>query len=97
MNQSLIAKITEHEIKDAVFQLGRLKALRPNSFSRMSFQEIWEEVKVDVINFMRDFYRNEKMDPYINKTIISLLPKVKKIKKEWRNIDRLAAAASSTR
>lgn len=77
MNQSLVADVSEGEIKEAVFQLGRLKAPGPDGFSGVFYQDNWEVIKKDVFQFVLEVFRSQKIDPVVNKMLIALVPKVK--------------------
>jgi len=40
------------------------------------FKDFWEILKVDLLNFFEEFYRNVKLTKGLNSTFIALIPKV---------------------
>lgn len=77
MNESLLIPISMEEVKEAVFQLGSLKALGPDGLNGQFYQHYGEEIKLDVLNMVRNFFESGEFDPLLNKTYITLIPKVK--------------------
>lgn len=47
-----------------VFNLGGDKAPSPDRFPLAFFQRFWENIKVDVLNFMREFHDRGKVANY---------------------------------
>jgi len=77
INQILMDDITEEEVKEAVFQLGSLKAPGPDGLSGQFYQNFWEEIKSDVMNMVQLFFQSGQFDPTLNQTCIVLIPKIK--------------------
>ncbi|CAM8888030.1 unnamed protein product [Rhodiola kirilowii] len=86
--QNLNTPFTALEVQCAIFQLGSTKAPGLDGFSALFFQKFWEQVKIEVIRFALDFLNNGKLDPLVNQTLITLIPKVKNPEKlaEYRPI-----------
>ncbi|KAL9673379.1 hypothetical protein QQ045_029635 [Rhodiola kirilowii] len=74
----LIAPFTALEIQAAVFQLGATKALEPDGFSALFFQEGWELIKKEVVDHALQFLNDGgELDHGMNDTLITLIPKTK--------------------
>lgn len=77
MNQKLTEAVTMKEVKEAVFQLGAMKAPGPDGMNGQFYQHHWEDLQQDVFNMERNFFETSILDPTLNKTHISLIPKVR--------------------
>jgi hypothetical protein len=75
MNEQLCKKFTEKEIKDALFQMGPLKAPGSDGFPARFYQRHWEILRGDVIEAVRSFFADGAMSSGINDTAIVLIPK----------------------
>lgn len=73
---ALMCIAIEKEIKDCVWSLHPLKALSPNSFSRIFFRKFWQVVKEKVINFVKECFWLKSIPFASNKMYIVLVPKV---------------------
>ena len=73
MNAELLAPIT------AVFQMGRLKAPRPYGYPGLFYQTHWDIIKQDVVELVKDFYCTSILNPNLNQTLITLVPKIKNL------------------
>ncbi len=69
--------ITEHEVKEVVFQLKHNKAPRPDGFLAEFYQIFWETNKVDLMALFKDFYEDKLPLFNLNFEIITLLLKQK--------------------
>lgn len=65
------------EIKEAVFQLGALKAPGPDGFHGVFYQQSWETIKTDLLKLVQEFFETSVLDHRLNQTHIVLIPKVK--------------------
>ena len=75
INQALLALVTEIEVKEAAFQLGRIKAPGPDGFSGVFFQDNWSVVRKDVVDLVNNFYSTGNLNPKINQTLLVLVLK----------------------
>ena len=66
----------EEEIKAALFQMEKNKAVGPDSMPVEFFQSCWEIVKDDIVQMFDEFYRLELDVSRHNYDIITLLSKV---------------------
>jgi hypothetical protein len=55
-NEELIRPFTEEEIKYALDQMERNKAVDPDGFPIEFFQKCWSFIKHDVLEMFRDFH-----------------------------------------
>lgn len=55
-NQVILVTTSESEIKDVVLQLGSLKSLGPDGILAKSYQHMWEDIGLDIINFTQVFF-----------------------------------------
>lgn len=76
MNESLVAKVTEAEVKSAVFSMGASKASGLDGFNGLFYQKNWDTIKVEVYNAVVNFFENGVLDESINLTSVALVPKV---------------------
>jgi len=72
----LDSPISNDEIEMAVFQLGAHKALGPDGTPAFFFQEYWAVVKQDIFNSTQAFFHSGSLLKALNKTFITLIPKV---------------------
>ncbi|CAM8944513.1 unnamed protein product [Rhodiola kirilowii] len=68
---------TTTEVQEAIFQLGSTKAPGIDGFSALFYQKSWEVIKEDVFQFALKFLNEGELDPAVNETLITLVPKVK--------------------
>lgn len=76
INNDLTTEVTLEEVKTAVFQLGSTKAPGPDGLNGQFYQHFWEEVQQDVFKEVQNFFISGILNPVLNKTHISLIPKV---------------------
>lgn len=77
INTDLMANLTLEEVRAVVFQLGALKAPGPDGFNRLFYQNSWEILKTNLLQLVQNFFNIGILDPLLNQTYISLIPKVK--------------------
>jgi hypothetical protein len=75
MNDKLCAPFSEKEIGDALFQIGPLKAPRPDGFPARFMQRNWGLLKEDVVAAVQRFFAKGRMPDNVNETSIVLIPK----------------------
>ena len=68
--------VTEHEIREAVFSLGRNKALGLDGYTTEFFTNCWNTVGPHLIEAITDFFKRGKLLKEVSNTLISLIPKV---------------------
>lgn len=76
-----IGNLQEKKLKKALFDLGKLKAPRPNGFQASFYQEYWEIVGDDIIEATLDVLKNNISLRDINQTFITLTPNIKNLEK----------------
>ncbi|GJS68512.1 RNA-directed DNA polymerase, eukaryota, reverse transcriptase zinc-binding domain protein [Tanacetum coccineum] len=72
---SMIRKISDEEIKNAMFQIDDNKASRPDGFSAHFFKKAWNTVGKDVCLAVQEFFETGRILREINLTLIALVPK----------------------
>ena len=77
MNEELLADFTREEVVVALKQMEPLKAPGPDGLSLLFFQHYWHAVEDDVTEAVLSFLFTGVIPPSINRTFISLIPKVK--------------------
>lgn len=61
MNDVLMKEVTDKEIKEAAFDLGALKAPRPDGLSGIFYQTHWEAIKSDICGAIRSFFEDRTL------------------------------------
>lgn len=68
-------RVTAHEIKVAVQQMRKHKALRPDGLPVQFYQKFWPVVGEAVTEFALDIFRTGKIPTEMNESLICLIPK----------------------
>lgn len=76
MNEALMSTMTLKEVEEAVFSLGATKSPGPYGLNGMFFQHHWDSIQHEVYQEVRRFFHTGHMHPEMNKTHITLIPKV---------------------
>lgn len=76
INATLLAPISDEEIRITVFQMGALKSPGPDGFSGIFYQKYWSIVGHDVCRLVSSFFSNTISMEKLNRTEIALIPKV---------------------
>lgn len=76
INGKLCADFSDKEIADALFQIGPLKAPGKDGFPARFLQRNWLQLKEEVMEGVKEFFRSGVMPPGVNETVIVLIPKV---------------------
>lgn len=69
---------TTEEVVAAVKCMGRFKALGPDGFQPVFYQDCWEIVGHSVSRFVLTFFETGVLPPATNDALLVLLPKVQK-------------------
>ena len=75
----LIKPFSVDEVKTVIWDCwdsNRYKSPGPDGVHFGFIKEFWEVVKGDIMRFVNDFHRNDKLTRGINTTFIALIPKV---------------------
>ena len=75
MNKSLCTQYTEEEVKEALFNIGDLKAPGPDGMSAVFFKRFWHLVGNTITEEILKFLRGGQMPEGWNDTMIVLIPK----------------------
>lgn len=76
MNATFLKLVTVDEVKNAVFQLGALKAPGPDGFQGTFYQAYWDVVGSVISDSTKEFVDSGVLLKDMNKTHIVLIPKV---------------------
>lgn len=77
MNELLLMKFIEIEVKEALMQMGPLKSPRSDGFNTGFCQSFWPIVGEDVSSAVLKFLNEGSFDSAINHTHVLLIPKIK--------------------
>ena len=72
----LSSDISSDEVKNALFAMKPLKSPGIDGLHAMFFQSQWNVVGPSLTKFVQDLWKGEPLDPFFNRTLISLVPKV---------------------
>ena len=75
--QMLSIPISDMEIKETIFSLGKNKAPGPDGYTTEFYTSSWSIVGAQVTEAIKDFFHHGKMLREVSNTVISLIPKVK--------------------
>ena len=75
LHPSLLANVTNDDIKKALFSIGNTKSPGPDGYSSLFFKHSWDVVGQDVCAAVRDFFQSGQLLKQINHSIIALVPK----------------------
>lgn len=67
---------TASEIKDALFAIGAQKAPGKDGYHALFLQQFWEILSSDCISMVQSVFSNKSVDPALNETILTLIPKI---------------------
>jgi len=72
----LVGRISDEEVKEAVWSCGSDKSPRPDGFNFSFIKLCWEEMKADIITAVHNFEDEGRWPRGTNASFISLIPKV---------------------
>ena len=75
-NDSLIARFSEEEVKEAIWECGSEKSPGPVGFNFKFIKKFWQTLKPDILHFLDEFYVNGIFLKGCNASFIALIPKV---------------------
>lgn len=84
----------EEEVKEAIFNWWGEKAPGPDGFPQAFFQIFWEDIKVNVMDFMREFPKRGKLTKHIGASFIPLIAKKSGAVNIQDSLDQLASSSS---
>ena len=74
-NQELLKPLTQDEVKDAMKQLPTGKAPGLDAIPAEFYQDLWEEIGLDIFNFAEETINLAQLNAEMNVSKIALLPK----------------------
>lgn len=80
-NTQILAPILNDEVKAAVFSMHAEKASGFDGLNPCFYQAYWSVVEKDVVEFCQRFLETGELKQEVNRTIVCLIPKVKKPQK----------------
>jgi hypothetical protein len=80
-NEILTVDFTEKEVRDAIFPMKHNKAPGPDGFPAEFYHVFWSLIKDDLMAMFRDFHSVDLPLFSLNFGIITLIPKLKEVKK----------------
>ena len=75
-NTKLLKIPSEEEIQRTIFKMNPLKALGPDDMPGLFFKKFWHIVRIQLIQTVQNFFRDGWLLKDMNKTFITLIPKV---------------------
>jgi len=72
----LIKPFSLDEVKATVWDCDSFKSLGPDGINFDFIKDFWHELKDEIMRFVSEFHRNDKLSKGINTTFIALIPKV---------------------
>jgi hypothetical protein len=75
-NEALCNIPTPLEIKNVIFGMYNLKALRPDGLPALFYKQYWPIMGESVISAMQNFFRSSHMLNEVNNSFIVLIPKI---------------------
>ncbi|XP_072074220.1 uncharacterized protein [Arachis hypogaea] len=76
MNDELMAKISDEEIKEAAFSMGGLKAPGPDGLNGLFFQHHWDILSKEVCGVVKQIFEDGNIPEGLGETTVVLIPKV---------------------
>ncbi|GJY83708.1 RNA-directed DNA polymerase, eukaryota, reverse transcriptase zinc-binding domain protein [Tanacetum coccineum] len=73
----MIKKVSDKEVKEALFDIEDDKVHGPDGFTSKFFKETWDTLGNEVCQAVQQFFDTRKLLGEVNATVISLVPKIK--------------------
>ena len=73
----MIGRLSDMEIKDAVFSIGDLKAPGDDGYPAIFYKKNWSIVGSNVCRLIKEVFQTGNLQN-INKTLVCLIPKLEK-------------------
>ncbi|GAU49838.1 hypothetical protein TSUD_408070 [Trifolium subterraneum] len=73
---SLTIPFSTTEVKAAVWDCDNYKSPSPDEINFCFIKDFWGELQGDVMRFITEFHRNDKLTKGLNSTFIALIPKI---------------------
>nr|GEY48770.1 hypothetical protein [Tanacetum cinerariifolium] len=70
------ASISDHEVKNAVWECGSNKAPGPDGLSFAFIKKYWDLMKMDIFEFVNSFFASGSMPQGANSSFFTLIPKM---------------------
>lgn len=64
-------------MREAVFDLDLNSAAGPDGYTGRFFQSSWEDISMDILPAVKEFFRLGKITPGLNSSVAGLIPKEK--------------------
>ncbi|GLU22240.1 hypothetical protein SLE2022_383300 [Rubroshorea leprosula] len=74
-NELLIAPFTEEEIRKVIWECDSSKAPGPDGFNFRFMKSMWDDIKTEVIGFVKEFQEQGRLARGSNASFIVLIPK----------------------
>ncbi|GKV24665.1 hypothetical protein SLEP1_g34249 [Rubroshorea leprosula] len=74
-NEFLTASFSEEEIKNDVWDCESSKSTGPDGFNFKFVKSMWEDIKAEIVGFVKEFHEHEKLVKGSNTSFIVLIPK----------------------
>ena len=68
-------EVSRVEVEDALKSMSPLKALGPDGLNPLFFQSQWNQVSVNVVNFVQRVFQFPSLIREVNQTFLVLIPK----------------------
>nr|XP_033513005.1 uncharacterized protein LOC117277715 [Nicotiana tomentosiformis] len=76
-DNTLLTKMPdEEEIKQVVFSMSKDSSPGPDRYNGMFFQTCWNIIKIDITDFVKEFFSSKSSTKFYTHTYLALIPKV---------------------
>lgn len=81
MNNSLVAQLSDFEVREALFHMYPLEAPRHDGYPTCFYQHNWQIMGKDIRQFVLHILNRRRSLSFINPIFITLIPKTKNLLK----------------
>ncbi|GKV21933.1 hypothetical protein SLEP1_g31856 [Rubroshorea leprosula] len=87
-NELLVAPFSEEEVRKVIWECDSSKAPGPDGFNFGFLKSMWEDIKTEVIGFVKEFQEQGRLERGSNASFIVLIPKTENPQRieEYRTI-----------